>query len=219
MAFRKPDEPSLDYRARPYRSCSLLQAERRQLVSHLSGRLTFAGELGAAQGTDKVLDYHRVTGHRFDLKSVVIRATHDGVSGWIFGHKPSAFAKCRPKFFAQWNQRDLGLTARAHNPKVGGSPIQLCGGEFGLKVRKNSQLMCRDFCIGEPPNYIVDDVLKPHMRVMAFPCCHRDKPAQHVAIRDIDQSLVYTMRTHDRSPCGALVAREERADSAAPPIE
>jgi hypothetical protein len=41
------------------------------------------------------------------------------------------------------------------------SPIQLCGGEFRLKVRKNSQLLCREFCIGEPPNYIIDDSLEP----------------------------------------------------------
>jgi hypothetical protein len=52
------------------------------------------------------------------------------------------------------------------------SPIQLCGGEFRLKVRKNSQLLRREFCIGELPNYIVDDVLKPPIRVMEFPRCH-----------------------------------------------
>ena len=50
------------------------------------------------------------------------------------------------------------------------SPIQLCGGEFGLKVRKNSQLLRREFCIGEPPNYIIDDVLNPPIRAKEFPC-------------------------------------------------
>ncbi|MGO9541774.1 MAG: hypothetical protein ACLPN2_14405, partial [Terriglobales bacterium] len=52
------------------------------------------------------------------------------------------------------------------------SPVRLCGGEFRFKVRKNSQLLRREFCIGEPPNYIIDDVLNPRIRPKEFPCCH-----------------------------------------------
>src|ERR1019366_9684054 len=67
--------------------------------------------------------------------------------------------------FTTWNCKPRLKPEGVH---LSFSPIQLCGGEFRLKVRRNSQLLCRDFCIGEPPNYIIDDVLNPHIRAKEF---------------------------------------------------